>query len=422
MGESSIGLVEALSFTRSRREAAETAHRALTYLGPEVSANRAHLLCAFAGNLMLTEGYNAASEALREALEIARQLSDPKLEARLLRERCRLNSFFFHLREAIADGLLSEQSGALEALPHERTPQLIYILMARLYFGHMEEALCTSDEIESLVKKVGRFNTTPMDRCAKVWIEFGKDADLAKYATELGRALQSDQTVEHWNVLSEGYLGLVNFLRGNWTAALTQVRASCRFRHSHLLGFPVATLFFLLAYVGDREGALTILDENRMLLPRLGHHNLAISWWMLALVVEGLAMLGEQSQAGELYPLVRELLGTGAVLMWPLCRFAQTTAGIAASASREWDASEDHFRIALRQAESMPYRVEEAEIRRFHAMMLLDRSAPGDRERAGTLVREALDFYARIGMTRHQELSRELLNKTAPGVRETPSL
>jgi hypothetical protein len=100
-------------------------------------------------------------------------------------------------------------------------------------------------------------------------------------------------------------------------------------------------------------------------------------------------------------------------LMWPLCRFTETTAGIAAAAAREWDASEDHFRIALRQAESMPYRVEEAEIRRFHAMMLLDRSAPGDRERAMTLVREALNFYARIGMARHQELSRELLNKTA---------
>lgn len=104
---------------------------------------------------------------------------------------------------------------------------------------------------------------------------------------------------------------------------------------------------------------------------------------------------------------------TASCKKWPLCRFTETTAGIAAAAAREWDASEDHFRIALRQAESMPYRVEEAEIRRFHAMMLLDRSAPSDRERAMTLVREALDFYARTGMARHQELSRELLNKAA---------
>lgn len=123
-------------------------------------------------------------------------------------------------------------------------------------------------------------------------------------------------------------------------------------------------------------------------------------------------MLGEQSQAGELYPLARKLIGTGAVLMWPLCRFTQTTAGIAAAAGQQWDISENHFRIALAQAQSVPYRLEEAEIRRFHAMMLLDRAAPGDHERARTLVGEALDLYTRIGMRRHTELINNLLEQT----------
>jgi tetratricopeptide (TPR) repeat protein len=170
-------------------------------------------------------------------------------------------------------------------------------------------------------------------------------------------------------------------------------------------------LFFLLAYMGDREGALTILDENRMLLPRLDQHNLAASWCLLAVAVEGLAMLGEQSQAGELYPLVRELIGTGTVLISPLCRFTQTTAGIAAAAARQWDSAEEHFSIALRQAESVPYILEQAEIRRFHAMMLLDRAASGDRENARTLLSEALETYSRIGMRRHIELAQALLDK-----------
>jgi len=39
-------------------------------------------------------------------------------------------------------------------------------------------------------------------------------------------------------------------------------------------------------------------------------------------------------------------------------------------------------KIALQQAESFPHCLEQAEIRRFHAMMLLDRAAPGDREAA----------------------------------------
>ena len=87
--------------------------------------------------------------------------------------------------------------------------------------------------------------------------------------------------------------------------------------------------------------------RRRELLPVSGQENARGSWWMLALVVEGLVMLGEQSQAGQLYPLVRELIDTGAVALWPISRFTQTIAGIAAAAAGQWEAAEDHFRIAM---------------------------------------------------------------------------
>jgi hypothetical protein len=130
---------------------------------------------------------------------------------------------------------------------------------------------------------------------------------------------------------------------------------------------------------------------------------------MLALVIEGLVMLGEQPQAGELYPLARELIGTGAVVLWPIFRFTQTVAGVAAAAARQWEAAEEHFQIAMQQAESFPYRLEQADIRRFHAMMLMDRAAPGDREKVQALLGEALLTYTRIGMPRHVEMTQALL-------------
>ena len=130
---------------------------------------------------------------------------------------------------------------------------------------------------------------------------------------------------------------------------------------------------------------------------------------MLALVIEGLVMLGDQSQAGQFYPLVRELIATGAVVIWPLSRFTHTIAGLAAGAARQWEAAEDHFQIALQQAKSLPQRLEQAEIRRFHAMMLMDRAAPGDREKAQTLLAEALESYTQIEMPRHIEMTQALL-------------
>ena len=130
---------------------------------------------------------------------------------------------------------------------------------------------------------------------------------------------------------------------------------------------------------------------------------------MLPLVIEGLFMLGEQSQAAQLYPLARELVGTGAVALWPIFRATQTIAGIAAAAARQWEAAEGHFQVAMEQAKSLPHLLEQAEIRRFHAMMLIDRAAPGDLKKAQTLLREALESYTQIGMPRHIEMTQTLL-------------
>ena len=133
---------------------------------------------------------------------------------------------------------------------------------------------------------------------------------------------------------------------------------------------------------------------------------------MLGLLIEGLVMLGEQAQAGQFYPLVRELIDLGAVVSWPIPRYTQTIAGLAAAGAHQWEAAEKHFHVATRQAEVFPDRLEQAEIRRFHAMMLLDRAASGDRKQAQTLLGEALERYTRIGMPRHIAMTQVLVEQS----------
>jgi hypothetical protein len=181
-------------------------------------------------------------------------------------------------------------------------------------------------------------------------------------------------------------------------------------KRTFIQGLGVGTLFRQMAYAGDHSSALTILDQKRAWMPRIGQQNTMGSWCMLVLIIEGLVMLGEKPRAGQLYPLVRELVGTGAVALCPIFRFAHTVAGMAAAAACQWKAAQDHFRTALRQAETFPQRLEQAEIRRFHAMMLIDRAARGDREKTQRLLTEALETYARIAMPRHIEMTRTLLD------------
>jgi hypothetical protein len=104
---------------------------------------------------------------------------------------------------------------------------------------------------------------------------------------------------------------------------------------------------------------------------------------------------------------------TAAVALWPNLRFTQTIAGVAAAAARQWEAAEEHFQVAMHQAESFPHLLEQAEIRRFHAMMLMDRSAPGDSKKVQTLLSEALESYTYIGMPRHIEMTQTLLDRAA---------
>jgi len=134
---------------------------------------------------------------------------------------------------------------------------------------------------------------------------------------------------------------------------------------------------------------------------------------LLLAAIEGLFVLGEREQAAVLYPDVRELIHTGTIFVQILSRFPRTVAGISATAARNWNVAEEHFRIGLEQAEALPNQLEQTDIRRFHAMMLLDRAAIGDREKAQMLLKEALETYTHIGMPRHIEMTRTLLGQCA---------
>jgi tetratricopeptide (TPR) repeat protein len=385
----------------------ETARRGLSYLEADVSSDRARLLAGLGQTYAAAGDYDPAHDAIVEAFNIASRLSDPKLMAGLFGARSIVNYFFFRLREAAAD---AEKSGESEVPPWDRAVQLQVLCQTLLLLGRLEEAVRITDELEPLAVKIGQSYSIARCLITRACVEFSKAPDLAKLETVL-QVLKSDPKVSFvfWDVFSEVQLSLVDFLRGNWASALLHAQASQRLEvKSSVRGMGVGTLFRQMAYAGDRSGALTILREKFAWLPRSGRPNTGGSWSMLALTVEGLVILGEKSQAGRLYPLVRELVGTGAVVLWPVFRITQTVAGIAAAAARQWEAAEEHFQTALQQAESVPYCLEHADIRRFHAMMLIDRASTGDREKARKLLGEAREAYSRIAMPRHIEMTQTL--------------
>ena len=84
-------------------------------------------------------------------------------------------------------------------------------------------------------------------------------------------------------------------------------------------------------------------------------------------------------------------------------------AGIAAACGQHWDAAQEHYETALTQAHDLPHKIAQPEVRRWYAQMLLDRNAPGDRDKARTLLGEAIDQYRTIGMPKHLAMAEGML-------------
>ena len=389
-------LIDALFWAGRIQEAVETAQRGLSYLQADASADRAYLFATLAQAHTVAAAYEPAQEALGEALNIASQLSDPWLEARLLGVRSTINYQFFRMHETVADGFLSDKLGGSELPPWQRAVHLLSLHLALLHVGRPEEALRIADELEPIARKIGQSVSVAFCLSTRALIDFGKAPSLAKLEAgfQLASKIDQEELSANQEVMSEVRLSMVDFLRGNWTGALSHAHASLRRElGSAMEGLGVGTVFRQLAYGADRDSALAIRDAKRAWLPRGGQANVRGSWRMLALVIEGLVMLGEQSQAAELYPPSRELIDTGAVALFPFSRFTHTVAGVAAGAARQWETAEEHFEVAMQQAESFPYLLEQAEIRRFHAMMLMERGRLADRKRAGRMLTSAQNLH-----------------------------
>jgi tetratricopeptide (TPR) repeat protein len=393
------------------QDAAETARRGLAHLEGVVSVDRVRLLDGLSQALAWAEGYQPAHEALNEAFELASELADPKLLARVVGVRSIINFHFFQLREAVTDGFLCEQMGGADAPVWQRAVQLRALYPALRYLGRTTEAARVGDEFEAFAKKTGQSFPVAQRASENAWAEFGKAPDLPKLETNLQEAFSSEPAqFPFWIVHTEAQLSLVDFLSGNWAGALFHARAACKAEPgSSSEGIATGTLFRQMAYDGQRTAALSLFDEKSAWMPRAGQKNPRGSWSMLMMVIEGFAILGERVRAAELYPLARELLNTGAVVLGPICRLTQTAAGIAATAANQWESAEAHFQTAMQQAGSLENSLEPADINRFRGVMLLDRAAPADHEKAQLLLNEAQKTYQQVGMPRHIALTKSLL-------------
>jgi tetratricopeptide (TPR) repeat protein len=393
-------------------EALEISRRGLVALGERVSADRCRLLARAGVVLSLAGYYRAADGMIAQAVAMAGQLGDQRLLGLVLAAKTIHHYAYMQHRETVDAGLraaeLLRATGNLWPLADALWPAQF----ALVYLGRFDEAVKIGEELEPLATRLGHLGALMGAGRGRATREFMLTADLDRFEESARSDLElCRSTGMPWISNSYTFLGLAHFWRGRWQEALEHFQEAVKLElPGFFAGIDWSWLFFWKAYAGDRDTALAMLEQRRDNLPQPGQANTDGAWLMLQAVIEGLAVLGERDEAARLYPLILEAIDTGA-LTGQFGRLLQTVAGMAAAAGGQWEKAERHYQTALRQAHELPVVMEQPEVRRWYTRMLIDRNAPGDRDKARELLTEAIAMYRRIGMPKHIEMAEALLRE-----------
>jgi len=401
-------MVEGFIWTGHFDEAAEITEKGLSHLRFDEGAYRARLLAAWGFIHALRGQFSAAITAFDEAL--ASPAVTPFL-ARLLAYRAACHSHFLRLDQALEDSRKSTALSSPQDSPWTHSAALTHTMVSLYHLGHANQARKIAIELEPLARGVGHLAALSYSVSIRAWAEFGREPDLLLLARRISDNVAANRgaRVALFLSLSLAEMSRVRFLSGDWDSARAMAEeAAATEPRGVFRGVSVAMLLRLAAYAADRNRVLELAEQTQSQLPVAGRANTVGAFTLLMSTVESLTMIGERERAANLYPLVRELLGTKIVCLSYTCRFPETVAGIAAGAAGNWDAAEQHFATALKLAHELPHRLEEAEVSRFHAMTLLKRNPASDRERARKMLERAARSYGLIGMPRHLELIRGL--------------
>ena len=390
--------------------------RGIRLLGDRVSATQAALL-AYQGPLTAFSGqpYEVGDRLIARALAIVDELDEPALEGSCLLAKSMQRLAWMHCEEFAEAGLAAAEVLKGAGSVWDEASALGFAAQGLVGAGRFEDARNVTAYLRPRAERLGHIPAVL--QCARVdhgQVGYAETGDLdaleafgwwdLKFTTDNGLP---------WVSNSHGWLGLTFFLKGEWGRARKHLETAVELEPpGSLQGWDRSLLFEFRAYAGEPEGALAMLDAADA-LPVPGQPNGWGRWMMLMAAVEGLSVLGEGDRAGSYYELVVECIEDTRVVCagWQDSRLVQRAAGISSTAARRFDDAERHFTTALRQAEELPHRPEQAHTRCWYARMLLDRDAPGDRQQAQQLARAAVADYEQMGMPRHRDLAAGLLDR-----------
>lgn len=376
---------------------------------------RARLLAAGMTYLAWSGDRAGALAMEREALDLAREVGDPWLEA------------YIHGARATADYLYMDLAGTLVAAERARTLDLgedrlweRALLLSLVEFTHVlrgerDAAEAVARELVPMAERIGSGFAILLHARAEGLRAIGETGDLAAFERFAREDMERCERLEQmWVSQSYTLLALAAFWRGRWDEAFEHhARALALEFPGAFEGWSEGVRFLHLATAGRVEEAAEVYRGWGGRLPPVDGPITFGPWSMALYAVDVMALLGRREEAARLGPYADRALAEGTLLRVFDALPIAAVAALAAAAAGRWDEAEARFAEALQLAGTLPLRISVPEVRRLHAYALLEWGEPGEHDRGRRLLEEAVAGYRDLGMPRHLELTEALLARGA---------
>jgi tetratricopeptide (TPR) repeat protein len=399
LGRLSWAMVSQLTWTARVPEAVQAAQRALAALGDIASADRARLLSAMAWAVSLGNDHATAKRMFDQARGLADQVGDERALADVLHMETSHHFGYAEYVEGVSAGLRAAEVFDREGALWDLCSVQAFVIYQDGALGSHEQATRLADKTMAIAQRLGHLGATFLLLLYRAR-EAATLADLESLEALGPKMLDICQRGSlPWLYVGHLCLGLVAHWRGDAVRAEAEIRRAVQLEAPGAFsGSSTSILVRHLAHLGRVEEVMAIYQSERSKLPSLDRVNSHGSWVRLLGLVEALYLCGFSDDAAALSPLVEKVLEHGPDWVTFDGRLVRTCSGMAAAAGGRWEPAERHFAEAELHAKRMNNRLEETELRRLRARMLLDRNGPGDRALAAELLREALIDYRKFGM------------------------
>jgi len=400
-----------LAWQNRLSEGSELLEKTLARVGNGPSRGRARLL-ALLGHYRTNSGKLEEGDALqREAIEIAKALEDLHLlGSEVMFSRLYHYQHIFNVRaylDAVDETIALQKA---HGTPSDVSMTVGCGVVALVCAGQFDRVRALHAEVMPLATTFGDVGTA-----AQLEL-FDGIVDTAK--GDFTRARERQKKVVDmfrdsgmpWTSAVIATRASPAILSGDWETAekelleAIEVAVDC----PTFNGLEACQLLYLRTLMGDPR-ANELLNQHEAMLPVRGRLNSVGSHHMELFWVESAALLGQDERAAQRYDSVVDLIERDTVTCYyPM--LIERIAGIAAMAGERYEAAQAHFETSLEQARTLNFVNELGDTRRWHATMLLRRQAPGDRETAQALLREAIAVYQQQCMPKHERMAQLLLD------------